>query len=214
MHDIQNGDTGPDAAFDRDNRRSTSPTRTDRSLPRHGAFELRAGDVVHQPAESHYLHRSTRSRELRDRERPGRWCHEKSHYVTYGCRTVGHRRCAPMPSSARRSSIRCGRTESAQIQAGVAKAVSILPTVWHAANLGFFVAVSRECVGPMNRPRHADLSTPPRVTTEPIAKPTVTDLAKFLERGAANNLPGPLDAGIGSAVGWGAGHVMNIGSSA
>jgi nicotinamidase-related amidase len=34
--------------------------------------------------------------------------------------------------------------------------VGILPTAWHALNLGFFVAVPEDCVGPMHKEYHED----------------------------------------------------------
>jgi nicotinamidase-related amidase len=40
------------------------------------------------------------------------------------------------------------------IHTGIATEVGILPTAWHALNLGFFVVVPEDCVGPMERQYH------------------------------------------------------------
>ena len=42
------------------------------------------------------------------------------------------------------------------IHTGLATEVGILPTAWHAVNLGFFVVVPRDCVGPMVKEHHAE----------------------------------------------------------
>jgi len=42
------------------------------------------------------------------------------------------------------------------IHTGLATEVGILPTAWHAVNLGFFVVVPRDCVGPTNKEHHAE----------------------------------------------------------
>ena len=39
---------------------------------------------------------------------------------------------------------------------GLATEVGILPTAWHAVNLGFFVVVPRDCVGSMVKEHHAE----------------------------------------------------------
>jgi len=41
------------------------------------------------------------------------------------------------------------------IHTGIATEVGILPTAWHALNLGFFVVVPEDCVGPMEPEYHA-----------------------------------------------------------
>jgi nicotinamidase-related amidase len=40
------------------------------------------------------------------------------------------------------------------IHTGIATEVGILPTAWHALNLGFFVVVPEDCVGPMEPEHH------------------------------------------------------------
>ncbi|PYM60270.1 MAG: hypothetical protein DMD79_16055 [Candidatus Rokuibacteriota bacterium] len=42
------------------------------------------------------------------------------------------------------------------IHTGIATEVGILPTAWHALNLGFFVVVPEDCVGPMHKEFHDD----------------------------------------------------------
>jgi nicotinamidase-related amidase len=42
------------------------------------------------------------------------------------------------------------------IHTGIASEVGILPTAWHALNLGFFVVVPEDCVGPMQKEHHED----------------------------------------------------------
>ena len=42
------------------------------------------------------------------------------------------------------------------IHTGIATEVGILPTAWHALNLGFFVAVPEDCVGAMEPQYHQD----------------------------------------------------------
>jgi ureidoacrylate peracid hydrolase len=42
------------------------------------------------------------------------------------------------------------------IHTGIATEVGILPTAWHALNLGFFVVVPEDCVGPMHKEFHED----------------------------------------------------------
>ena len=42
------------------------------------------------------------------------------------------------------------------IHTGIATEVGILPTAWHALNLGFFVVVPEDCVGPMEPTHHED----------------------------------------------------------
>ena len=40
------------------------------------------------------------------------------------------------------------------IHTGIATEVGILPTAWHALNMGFFVVVPEDCVGPMVKEHH------------------------------------------------------------
>lgn len=42
------------------------------------------------------------------------------------------------------------------IHTGIATEVGILPTAWHAANIGFFPVVPEDCVGPMEPQYHED----------------------------------------------------------
>lgn len=42
------------------------------------------------------------------------------------------------------------------VHTGIATEVGILPTAWHAINLGFFVVVPEDCVGPMQKPYHEE----------------------------------------------------------
>jgi nicotinamidase-related amidase len=42
------------------------------------------------------------------------------------------------------------------IHTGIATEVGILPTAWHAINLGFFVVVPEDCVGPMQKQYHEE----------------------------------------------------------
>jgi nicotinamidase-related amidase len=42
------------------------------------------------------------------------------------------------------------------VQTGIATEVGILPTAWHALNLGFFVVVPEDCVGAMEPQYHED----------------------------------------------------------
>ena len=42
------------------------------------------------------------------------------------------------------------------VHTGIATEVGILPTAWHALNLGFFVVVPEDCVGPLQKEYHED----------------------------------------------------------
>ena len=42
------------------------------------------------------------------------------------------------------------------IHTGIATEVGILPTAWHAINLGFFVVVPEDLVGPMQKQYHEE----------------------------------------------------------
>jgi nicotinamidase-related amidase len=42
------------------------------------------------------------------------------------------------------------------VHTGIATEVGILPTAWHALNMGFYVVVPEDCVGPMQPEHHAD----------------------------------------------------------
>ena len=42
------------------------------------------------------------------------------------------------------------------IHTGIATEVGILPTAWHALNIGLFAVVPEDCVGPMVKEHHED----------------------------------------------------------
>jgi nicotinamidase-related amidase len=42
------------------------------------------------------------------------------------------------------------------VHTGIATEVGILPTAWHALNMGFFVVVPQDCVGPLQKEHHGE----------------------------------------------------------
>jgi nicotinamidase-related amidase len=96
-----------------------------------------------------------------------RWRLENSIYGTHGWQTVDE--LAPKPGETVIPKMRTDAFIGTSLEyllrlhgirtiihTGIATEVGILPTAWHAVNLGFFVVVPRDCVGPMNKAHHAE----------------------------------------------------------
>ena len=61
------------------------------------------------------------------------------------------------------------------IHTGIATEVGILPTAWHALNIGFFPVVPEDCVGPMEPQHHEDAMRLLRRLAIPTRSPEITE---------------------------------------
>ena len=96
-----------------------------------------------------------------------RWTLESSVHGTWGCRTVDELQPKPGETIIDKYRVdafigtpleyllRLHRVRTI-IHTGIATEVGILPTAWHAINLGFFVVVPEDLVGPMQKEYHEE----------------------------------------------------------
>jgi nicotinamidase-related amidase len=172
MHDIQNDNTGPDGVFARDNRRIDvtqiiGPIAAFLDKARSHDVRVMYTQYTNLPNLGTFTDPRIRENHAIASDSEQRWRLENSHYGTYGWQTVDE--LAPKPGETvipkmRTDAfigtpleylLRLSRTRTI-IHTGLATEVGILPTAWHAVNLGFFVVVPRDCVGAMNKQHHAE----------------------------------------------------------
>ena len=172
MHDIQNDNTGPDGVFARDNRRIDvthllGPIADFLNTARSRGVRVMYTQYTNLPNLGTFTDPRIRDSYAIARDPEQRWRLENSHYGTYGWQTRDE--LAPKPGETVIAKMRTDafigtpleyllRTHRIRtiIHTGLATEVGILPTAWHAANLGFFVVVPRDCVGPMVKEHHAE----------------------------------------------------------
>jgi nicotinamidase-related amidase len=172
MHDIQNDNTGPGGVFDRDNRRIDvthllGPIATFLDVARSHQVRVMYTQYTNLPDLGTFTDPRIRDNWAIASDPAQRWRLENSHFGTRGWQTRDE--IAPKPGE---TVIPKMRTDAfigtpleyllrlhgirTIIHTGLATEVGILPTAWHAVNLGFFVVVPRELVGPMNKQYHAE----------------------------------------------------------
>ena len=172
MHDIQNDNTGPNGVFDRDNRRIDvihllGPIAAFLDTARSHGVRVMYTQYTNLPNLGTFTDPRIRENYAIASDPEQRWRLENSHYGTYGWQTVDE--LAPKPGETVIAKMRTDafigtpleyllRTHGIRtiIHTGLATEVGILPTAWHAVNLGFFVVVPRDCVGPMIKAHHAE----------------------------------------------------------
>jgi ureidoacrylate peracid hydrolase len=172
MHDIQNDNTGPGGVFEKDGRRidvtgliapiarflDEARRRNVRvmytqytNLPNFGTFtDPRVRDLY--PIVSDPVRREGQLNSIQG---------------TWGCQTIPELKPRPgeiiidkfrvdaFIGTPLEYLLRLHRIRTI-IHTGIATEVGILPTAWHAINLGFFVVVPEDCVGPMQKQYHEE----------------------------------------------------------
>jgi nicotinamidase-related amidase len=172
MHDIQNDNTGPNGVFARDNRRIDvtyllGPIAAFLDTARSHGVRVMYTQYTNLPNLGTFTDPRIRENYAIARDPEQRWRLENSHYGTDGWQTrdelapkQGETVIAMMRTDAFIGTpleylLRLHRIRTI-IHTGLATEVGILPTAWHAVNLGFFVVVPRDCVGPMVKEHHAE----------------------------------------------------------
>ncbi len=182
MHDIQNDNTGPNGVFARDNRRIDvtqiiAPIAAFLDTARSHGVRVMYTQYTNLPNLGTFTDPRIRENYVIASDADQRWRLENSHYGTYGWQTVAE--LAPKPGETVIAKMRTDAFIGTPLEyllrlhrirtiihTGLATEVGILPTAWHAVNLGFFVVVPRNCVGPMNKEHHAEaMSLLSRLTT-------------------------------------------------
>jgi nicotinamidase-related amidase len=172
MHDIQNDNTGPDGVFARDNRRIDvshllGPIATFLDTARSHGVRVMYTQYTNLPNLGTFADPRIRENYAIASDPEQRWRLENSHYGTYGWQTRDE--LAPKQGETVIAKMRTDAFIGTPLEyllrlygvrtiihTGLATEVGILPTAWHAVNLGFFVVVPSDCVGPMNKEHHAE----------------------------------------------------------
>jgi len=172
MHDIQNDNTGPGGVFARDNRRIDvtrllGPIAAFLDVARANGVRVMYTQYTNLPNLGTFTDPRIRENFAIASDPEQRWRLENSHFATYGWQTVDE--LAPKPGETVIPKMRTDAFIGTPLEyllrlhgirtivhTGLATEVGILPTAWHAVNLGFFVVVARDCVGPMRREHHAE----------------------------------------------------------
>ena len=172
MHDIQNDNTGPDGVFAKAGRRidvAGIVPPIARFLDSARARKVRVMYTQYTNLPNVATFPDTRIRDnyavLTDPAR--RWTMESSIHGTWGCQTVDALKPQPGETIIDKYRVdafigtpleyllRLHRVRTI-IHTGIATEVGILPTAWHAINLGFFVVVPEDLVGPMQKEHHEE----------------------------------------------------------
>ena len=74
------------------------------------------------------------------------------------------------------------------IHTGIATEVGVLPTAWHALNIGLFALVPEDCVGPMIREHHEDAL---RFLRRLAITTSSSDILEAWEKGPSGHAHGP-----------------------
>ena len=172
MHDIQNDNTGPDGVFARDNRRIDvtgllGPIAQFLDSARAYRVRVMYTQYTNLPNIGTFTDPRIRENYAIASDPEQLWRLENSHLGTYGWQTVNE--LAPKPDEIVIAKMRTDAFIGTPLEyllrlyrirtiihTGLATEVGILPTAWHAVNLGFFVVVPRDCVGPMVKEHHAE----------------------------------------------------------
>lgn len=172
MHDIQNDNTGPGGAFEKDGRRIDvthliQPIARFLDEARRKNVRVMYTEYTNLPNFGTYT--DTRVRDLHPvLSDPARRDSQLSSIQgTWGCQTIPELK--PRPGEIVISKFRVDafigtlleyllRLHKIRtiIHTGIATEVGILPTAWHAINLGFFVVVPEDLVGPMQKQYHEE----------------------------------------------------------
>lgn len=172
MHDMQNDNTGPGGAFEKDGRRIDvthliGPIAHFLDEARRHNVRVMYTEYTNLPNLATYT--DPRIRELYPTlsDPVRRQGQISSIQGTRGCETIPELK--PQPGEIVVSKFRVdafiGTTLEyllrlhrirTIIHTGIATEVGILPTAWHAINLGFFVVVPEDCVGPMQKQYHEE----------------------------------------------------------
>jgi nicotinamidase-related amidase len=158
MHDIQNDNTGRDGVFDRDNRRIDvthllGPIAAFLDTARSHGVRVMYTQYTNLPNLGTFTDPRIRENYAIASDPEELWRLENSHYGTYGWQTVDE--LAPKPGETVIAKMRTDAFIGTPLEY-LLRTHGILPTAWHAVNLGFFVVVPRDCVGPMNKAHHAE----------------------------------------------------------
>ena len=170
MHDIQNDNTGPDGVFAKAGRRIdvtgiVGPIAAFLGRAREHAVLVMYTQYTNLTGFATFPDTRVRDNHAVLTDPGRRWTLESSLQGTWGCRTVDE--LAPKPGEVIIDKyrvdafigtpleylLRLHRVRTI-IHTGIATEVGILPTAWHAINLGFFVVVPDDLVGPMQREYH------------------------------------------------------------
>ena len=170
MHDIQNDNTGPGGVFEKDGRRIDvthliAPIARFLDEARRSNVRVMYTEYTNQPNLQTFTDPRIRDLYPIVSDPVRRQGQLSSIQGTWGCQTIDELK--PRPSEIVISKFRVdafiGTTLEyllrlhrirTIIHTGIATEVGILPTAWHALNLGFFVVVPEDLVGPMQTQYH------------------------------------------------------------
>jgi nicotinamidase-related amidase len=170
MHDIQNDNTGPGGVFEKDGRRIDvthliAPIAQFLDEARSHNVRVMYTEYTNQPDLQTFTDPRIRDLYPIVSDPVRRQGQLSSIQGTWGCQTIPELK--PRPGEIVISKFRVdafiGTTLEYRlrlhrirtiIHTGIATEVGILPTAWHALNLGFFVVVPEDLVGPMQKQYH------------------------------------------------------------
>ena len=175
MHDIQNDNTGPDGVFAKAGRRIdvsaiVGPIARFLDTARQQRVKVMYTQYTNLPNFATFTDPRIRDNYAILSDPAKRETQISSIEGTWGCQTIDELK--PRPGELIINKYRVDgfigtpleyllRLQGIKtiIHTGIATEVGILPTAWHALNLGFFVVVPEDCVGPMQPEYHAEAMT-------------------------------------------------------
>jgi nicotinamidase-related amidase len=172
MHDIQNDNTGPDGIFAKSGRRidvTKIVPQIARFLDQARAHHVRVMYTQYTNLPNMGTFTDPRLREMKAivSDPARRWTLDSSIKGTWGCETIPELRpregevvidkyrVDAFIATNLEDLLRLYRIRTI-IHTGIATEVGILPSAWHALNLGFFVVVPEDLVGPMQPEYHQE----------------------------------------------------------
>ena len=172
MHDIQNDNTGPDGIFAKAGRRIdvagiVPPIARFLDVARGQKVRVMYTQYTNLPHYTTFPDTRIRDNHTMLNDPARRWTLESSVHGTWGCQTVDELkpklgetiidkyRVDAFIGTPLEYLLRLHRVRTI-IHTGIATEVGILPTAWHAINLGFFVVVPDDLVGPMQKEYHEE----------------------------------------------------------
>ena len=172
MHDIQNDNTGPDGVFAKAGRRIdvtgiVAPIAGFLDTARARKVRVMYTQYTNLPNVATFPDTRIRDNHAVLTDPARRWTLESSIHGTRGCQTVDalkpragetiidKYRVDAFIGTPLEYLLRLHRVRTI-IHTGIATEVGILPTAWHAINLGFFVVVPEDLVGPMQKEYHEE----------------------------------------------------------